>query len=44
MYDPNIRINNETGVQGYVVQANVTWIRVTHTGTSGTIKKVLLRN
>lgn len=44
MYDPNIRINNETGVQGYVVQANVNWIRVTHSGTAGTIKKVLLRN
>ena len=44
MYDSNIRINNETGVQGYVVQANVNWIRISYTKTSGEIKKVLLRN
>ena len=30
MYDPDITINNETGVQGYVIQANVNWMRVTH--------------
>jgi hypothetical protein len=44
MYDPNITVNNETGVQGYVIQANVNWIRVTHVGTAGTLDKVLLRN
>lgn len=44
MYDPNIRINNETGVQGYVVQANVNWIRISYTKTSGELTKVLLRN
>ncbi len=44
MYDPNITVNNETGVQGYVIQANVNWIRVTHIGTAGTLDKVLLRN
>ena len=44
VYDPNIRVNNETGVQGYVVQANVNWIRITYTKTAGEITKVLLRN
>jgi hypothetical protein len=44
MYDSNIRINNETGVQGYVVQANVNWIRISYTKSAGEIKKVLLRN
>lgn len=29
MYDPNITINNETGVQGYVIRSNVNWLRVT---------------
>lgn len=44
MYDPNIRINNETGVIGYVVQANVNWIRISFTKTAGELTKVLLRN
>ena len=45
MYDPSITINNETGVQGYVIQANVNWLRVTYLATAtGTIDKVLLRN
>ena len=44
MYDPNITINNETGVIGYVVQANVNWIRVTFNKTAGSITKILLRN
>lgn len=44
VYDPNIRVNNETGVIGYVVQANVNWIRVTYKATAGKISKVLLRN
>jgi hypothetical protein len=44
MYDGNITINNETGVQGYVVQANVNWLRIIYTATSGSITKVLVRN
>ena len=44
LYDPNIIVNNETGVQGYVVRANVNWIRITYTATSGSISKILLRN
>ena len=45
MYDPNITINNETGVQGYVIQANVNWLRVTYPNTAtGTIDKILVRN
>lgn len=44
MYDSDITINNETGVQGYVIQANVNWIRIQYTATSGSISKVLLRN
>jgi len=44
MYDSDIRINNETGVIGYVVRANVNWIRITYTKTAGEISKVLLRN
>lgn len=43
-YDSNLVINNETGIQGYVVNANVNWIRVRYTATSGSITKVLLRN
>jgi hypothetical protein len=42
--NPNITVNNETGVQAYVIEANVNWIRVRYTNTSGSIKKVLLRN
>ena len=45
MYDPSITINNETGVQGYVIQANVNWLRITYPNTaSGTVDKILLRN
>ena len=45
MYDPNITINNETGVQGYVIQANVNWLRVTYPNTAtGTVDKILVRN
>jgi phage terminase large subunit-like protein len=44
MYDSDITINNETGVQGYVIQANVNWIRIQYTATAGSITKVLLRN
>lgn len=44
MYDPGIRINNETGVIGYVVQANVNWIRISYTKSAGELTKVLLRN
>lgn len=44
LYTPSITVNNETGVIGYVVKANVNWIRLTYTATSGTIDKVLLRN
>ena len=44
LYDPNIIVNNETGVQGYVVRANVNWIRITYTTTGGSISKILLRN
>jgi hypothetical protein len=44
LYDPNIVVNNETGVQGYVIQANVNWIRITFTKTAGEIAKVVLRN
>ena len=42
--NPSITINNETGVQAFVLEANVNWIRVRYTATAGTIKKVLLRN
>ena len=38
-----ITINNETGVQAFVLKANVNWIRVRYTATTGSIKKVLLR-
>jgi len=45
MYDPDITINNETGVQGYVIQANVNWMRVTFPNTAtGTVDKILVRN
>jgi hypothetical protein len=45
MYDPSITLNNETGVQGYVIQANVNWIRVTYPNTAtGTVSKILVRN
>tara|TARA_R110002167_G_scaffold74468_1_gene208419 strand:+ start:1156 stop:1959 length:804 start_codon:yes stop_codon:yes gene_type:complete len=45
MYDPNITINNETGVQGYVIQANVNWLRVSWPNTAtGTVSKILMRN
>ena len=45
MYDPSITLNNETGVQGYVIQANVNWIRLTYPSTaSGTVDKILVRN
>ena len=44
MYDKDITINNETGVLGYVIQANVNWIRIQFTKTSGELTKVLLRN
>ena len=45
MYDPNITINNETGVQGYVIQANVNWLRVSYLNTAtGTVDKILVRN
>ena len=45
MYDPDITINNETGVQGYVIQANVNWMRVSWLNTStGTVDKILMRN
>ena len=42
--NPSITINNETGVQAYVLESNVNWIRIRYTATAGTIKKVLLRN
>ena len=45
MYDPSITINNETGVQGYVIQANVNWLRVSYANTStGSVSKILMRN
>lgn len=44
MYDADIRVNNETGVIGYVVHANVNWIRISFTKSAGEITKVLLRN
>jgi len=45
MYDPDITINNETGVQGYVIQANVNWMRVSHLNTAtGTVDKIMMRN
>lgn len=43
VYDKNIVVNNETGVQAYVVQANVNWLRVIYTGT-GNIDKIQVRN
>ena len=43
-YDKNIIVNNETGVQAYMVNANVNWIRISYTATSGSITKVMLRN
>ncbi len=43
-YDNNIIVNNETGVQAYMVNANVNWIRIRYTATSGSITKVMLRN
>jgi phage terminase large subunit-like protein len=43
-YDKNIIVNNETGVQAYMVNANVNWIRISYTATSGSISKVMLRN
>tara|TARA_B100001094_G_scaffold253149_1_gene251458 strand:- start:26848 stop:27645 length:798 start_codon:yes stop_codon:yes gene_type:complete len=42
--NPDITVNNETGVQAFVLEANVNWIRVRYTATNGSIKKVLLRN
>ena len=42
--NPTITVNNETGVQAFVLKSNVNWIRVRYTATSGSIKKVLLRN
>ena len=45
MYDPNITINNETGVQGYVIRSNVNWLRVTFPNTvTGTVDKIMMRN
>jgi phage terminase large subunit-like protein len=45
MYDSSITISSETGVQGYVVQANVNWLRVSWPNTAtGTIDKILVRN
>lgn len=44
LYDSSITVNNETGVQAYVVQANVNWLRVVYTNTTGSISKILLRN
>ena len=45
MYDPSITINNETGVQGYVVLSNVNWLRVTFPNTvTGTVDKIMMRN
>ena len=43
-YDKNITVNNETGVQAYMVNANVNWIRIRYTATSGSISKVMIRN
>lgn len=43
VYDKDIVVNNETGIQAYVVQANVNWLRVIYTGT-GTIDKIQVRN
>lgn len=43
VYDNDIVVNNETGIQAYVVQANVNWLRVVYTGT-GTIEKIQVRN
>jgi hypothetical protein len=43
-YDKNITVNNETGVQAYMVNANVNWIRIRYTAASGSISKVMIRN
>jgi phage terminase large subunit-like protein len=43
-YDNDITVNNETGVQAYMVNANVNWIRIRYTATSGSITKVMIRN
>jgi hypothetical protein len=44
LYDSSITVNNETGVQAFVVQANVNWLRVVYTNTTGSISKILVRN
>jgi len=47
VYDKEIVVNGETGVQAYVIKANVNWLRVVYypdDGTTGTITNVMVRN
>jgi len=44
LYDSNITVSNETGVQAYVIQANVNWLRVVYTTATGTISNIMVRN